>query len=305
MDVLHDAALDLRETLSLRKTLIRWIGPRVKRDTARRLRRLVPYDFTIDQVYMRSTTTKEYLQHIISLAVMRRSFFKADSALHHAMDVIYEWSMSHLSYVTGTEHRCIYRKNSYAQDAIDARQRAMQKESARTARKRKRDTIMVIRAEIKEKRRKIREIDRHYKEEERIRVRAEKYEDSVKIWSYSDKVALVNRIQIAPAKNIMKMLRIVDWYIPGTFESGEIEPTKWTDTIVQTRIQHDMEVIPVLIVDVLCFLVLKNPNTSYLPLVLLTLHCVAPRWLSYVMILARIATYIYASRSVPRNIHLP
>ena len=186
---------------------------------------MVPYDYTLDDIQARSATPREYLQHLLTLVIMRRRFFKADSPLYHAMDVVYEWAVSKLF----SNHRCVYKKNSRAQDISDARQRVADK--CRTARnkKRRREEITRIRTVIAEKTQKIREIDRAAREVDRLRARAEHYAESVRLWSQDDRVRLAGRIRgLQDASAVLKVLKVVDWYLPGTMESGEIDPMEWT-----------------------------------------------------------------------------
>ena len=211
--------------MSLRRTLSGWLGDRVEDSTKRRLVSMIPYDYTLEDIQARSATPEEYLHHLLALVVMRRRFFKVDSPLHHAMDVVYEWAVSKLF----SNHRCVYKKNSRVQDIEDARRRVAEKSALTHARKRKREEISRVRTAIADKTRRIREIDRSAREVDRIRVRAEYYETSVRLWSDDDRVRLAGRIRgIQNASAILKMLNIVDWYLPGTLESGEIDPMEWT-----------------------------------------------------------------------------
>ena len=186
---------------------------------------MIPYDYTLEDIQMRAATPTEYLQHLITLVIMRRRFFKTDSPLHHAMDVVYEWAVSKLY----SNHRCVYKKNSRAQDISDARRRVADKCRAARKRKRRREETTRIRTAIADKTRQIREIDRAAREVGRIRARAEHYAESVRLWSDDDRVRLAGRIRgIQNASAVLKVLTVVDWYLPGTLESGEINPMEWT-----------------------------------------------------------------------------
>ena len=219
------SVLELRESLSLRRTLSGWLGDRVEDATKRRLMLMVPYDYTLNDIQLRAATPTEYLQHLLTLVIVRRQFFKVDSTLYHAMDVVYEWAVSKLY----SNHRCVYKKNSRAQDISDARQRVADKWRAARKKKRRREETMRIREEITRKTRRIHEIDRAAREVNRIRARAEHYATSVRLWSRDDRVRLAGRIRgIQNASAILKVLKVVDWYLPGTLNSGEIDPIEWT-----------------------------------------------------------------------------
>ena len=192
------------------------------------MRGLIPHDYTIQQIRVRSTTTVEYLQHLITLVIMRRSFFKMGSPLFHAMDVVYEWAVSYLARALGSVHRCVYKKNSREQDISDARRRVADKRIEQHQRKRKRERVARERVDAARWKRSMVQRQRHEREQERIERRSFLFESSVKFWTDEQKLKLMRRIETATPRTILKMLTIVDWYIPGTLESGEIEPMTWT-----------------------------------------------------------------------------
>lgn len=227
MDI-HRLTLDFHESLSLRKTLRDWLGASVKDETLAELKYYLPYDYTLQQINERSRTKLEYVQYLMTLTVMRRSFFQWGTTMHHAMDLVYEFAVLRLSECIGVDHRCVYRKNSEKQNIEDARQKQY-KQSETTRRKRqyneyRRSAAGAKRARIlEEKNRKT-----QLRERGRIAKCAAKYEHCVKLWSDEQRYTLFKRIERSDPATQLKVLTIVNYYIPGTFESGELDPMEWT-----------------------------------------------------------------------------
>ena len=200
----------------------------MKDETLHQLSVHVPYDYTLQQINERSTTKLEYVQHLMTLTRMRRSFFQRGTAMYHAMDLVYEFATMRLSECIGVDHRCVYRKNSEDQNVEDARKKKNAKlEDA--MRKRQRTEDNENRRAVKRARAKL-EKERKFNIREQMRIAkcAAKYEYCVKLWSDDQRRALSERIERSDPATQLKVLTIVNYYIPGTLESGELHPMEWT-----------------------------------------------------------------------------
>ena len=220
--------MDFHESLTLQKTLLEWLGDSVKDETLGTLTTHLPYDYTLDQINERSTTKLEYIQYLMTLTLLRRSFFQRGTAMYHAMDLVYEFATLRLSECIGIDHRCVYRKNSVKQEIEDARQKQIRlMEKATRKRQRIEHNEM---ARIRSRRRR-EESQRHRREQRelaRIVTCAQKYEHCVKLWNDDQRRTLIERIQRSDPATQLRVLKIVDYYIPGTLESGELYPMQWT-----------------------------------------------------------------------------
>ena len=200
----------------------------MKDEKLREFKAHLPFDYTFDQINERSTTKLEYIQYLMTLTLLRRSFFQRGTAIYHAMDLVYEFATLRLGECVGIDHRCIYRKNSVKQEAEDARQKQIRLvEKATRKRQRIEDNEMT---RIQSRRRR-EESQRHRQEQRelaRIVACAQKYEYCVKLWNDDQRRTLIERIQRSDPATQLRVLNIVDYYIPGTLESGELYPMQWT-----------------------------------------------------------------------------
>ena len=212
-------SLDIRESSTLRRRLCDWVVCRREEVCA-----LIPHDYTIYDAHTRSSNTHEFLQHLYTLAQMRRSFFMRESPIWHCMEIVIEWTKQTMFVSVGMQSRCrwVFKKHCAGQERRE-------KEERERKRKRERENKIrnMQRKQQQQKRRK--EIRREEKEEkqrraivQRIARAASKFEHSKRLWSDKDRHALMDRIMAATMDKKYKMFDIIDYY------GCDVDPLEWT-----------------------------------------------------------------------------
>lgn len=228
----YDATLDLREAMSLRKPLADWLPSTT--DAVRRVRNYVPHDYDLHTAYARATLTHisaHFLQHVATLAHMRKAFFARETPLWHSMAVVIEWTEQEIMRLCGTNITCVFKKHQQWQR--NAARRRRERERARKQR------CADARA-IQKRRRAMTTARLHYarqiaRKRKRDTTQLDREAAVYAKWVRRNEWTIINRSQLFEAlKNARQhefkhALTIVEHYIPGMTNTGKIDVMQWTN----------------------------------------------------------------------------
>ena len=231
----YDAVLDLREAMTLRKPLGRWMARSA--DAVRRVRTYIPHDYDVHAAYERSKGSKRsqgsahFLQRVCTLARMRKGFFPRDTPIWHSMAVVVEWCEQEIMCLCGTHLACVFKKHQ--QWERSAARRLRQWESQRKQRCAEARAVLGLRramtaARVKYARQCTRKRTRAATMLER---EAALYAKWVRRngWNILNRSQLFDALRQARPSEFKHALAIVEHYMPGVTATGQLDVMDWTN----------------------------------------------------------------------------